>query len=109
MGASAKRRRKSVIASPQKGHALNFESISDLQWMQKKGIGPRWCADNYSRSVDELDPLVKKMHRAAQVAIHQRGRPRAANLLVVSHLIRCAEPSLDLHGIHVVLNGGARP
>jgi len=27
------------MGSPQYGHALNFESISDLQWMQKKGMG----------------------------------------------------------------------
>src|SRR5437764_8841991 len=38
-------RRKSVIGSPQYGHALNFESISDLQWMQKKGMGLDECGD----------------------------------------------------------------
>jgi hypothetical protein len=34
-----------VIGSPQYGHALNFESISDLQWMQKKGMSSDECGD----------------------------------------------------------------
>src|SRR5688572_15007308 len=38
MGVSRWRRRKSVMGSPQKGQALNFGSISDLQWMQKNAM-----------------------------------------------------------------------